>query len=144
MKIVVDTNIVFSAILNSDSWIGQILLHSDDQIKFYSPKFLQHEILNHIPKIQKITNLSYDEIIEVIEILYTRICFIAEELIPKETKIEADSLTKNVDFNDVLFVALSIHLNCKLWTGDKYLINALNQKGFNQFISTKELKDFLY
>lgn len=39
MKVVVDTNIVFSAILNSQSRIGQILLHSDKSIKFYSPVF---------------------------------------------------------------------------------------------------------
>ena len=90
MKIVVDTNIVFSAILNSESWIGQILLHSDKSVKFYSPHFLQVEIQNHFQKIKKIT---------------------------KQT----------------------LHLNFKLWTGDKVLSNALFQKGFKKFISTQEL-----
>jgi len=70
MKIVVDTNIVFSAILNSNSWIGNILLNSGKSLKFYSPKYLQKEIQNHIAKIQKITNLSDDEVQDVIEILF--------------------------------------------------------------------------
>ena len=61
MKIVVDTNVVFSAILNSQSWIGQILLHSDKSIKFYSPRYLQIEIQNHFQKIKKITKLSDSE-----------------------------------------------------------------------------------
>jgi predicted nucleic acid-binding protein len=52
MKIVVDTNVVFSAILNSQSWIGQIILQSDKAIKFYSPRYLQIEIQNHFQKIK--------------------------------------------------------------------------------------------
>jgi predicted nucleic acid-binding protein len=143
MKIIVDTNVVFSAILNSQSWIGQILLHSDKSIQFYSPRFLQVEIQNHFQKIKKITKLSDAEIYELTEILYTRIHFISEEFIPKESLLIADELTKDVDFDDVLFVALSLHLKCKLWTGDKMLVNALMKKGFKRFINTQELTDKL-
>jgi predicted nucleic acid-binding protein len=144
MKVVVDTNIVFSAILNSNSWIGNTILNSGKSIKFYSPKYLQKEIQNHLTKIQKITNLDNDEVHEVIEILFTKIHFIADELIPKETLAQADLLTKNVDFDDVMFIALSLHLNCKLWTGDKVLISSLTKKGYNNFISTQELKEKLF
>ena len=139
MKIVVDTNVVFSAILNSQSWIGQILLHSDKSIKFFSPRFLQVEIQNHFQKIKKITKRSESEIYELTEILYTKIHFISEEFIPKESLLIADELTKDVDFDEVLFVALSLHLNCKLWSGDKVLVNALMKKGFKKFINTQEL-----
>ena len=139
MKIVVDTNVVFSAILNSQSWIGQILLHSDKSVKFYSPRFLQVEIQNHSQKIKKITKLSDNELYELIELLYSKIHFISEELIPKESLLIADKLTADVDFDDVLFVALSIHLNCKVWTGDKVLVNALIKKGYKRFINTQEL-----
>ena len=139
MKIVVDTNVVFSAILNSQRWIGQILLHSDKSVKFYSPRFLQVEIHNHFQKIQKITKLSDSEMHELIELLYNKIHFISEELISKESLLIADKLTADVDFDDMLFVALSIHLNCKLWTGDKVLVNALMKKGFKRFINTQEL-----
>lgn len=144
MKVVVDTNIVFSAILNSNSWIGNIILNSGKSLKFYSPKYLQKEIQNHIAKIQKITNLNDDEVQDVIEILFTKIHFIADELIPKETLAQADLLTRNVDFDDVMFIALSLHLNCKLWTGDKELISSLTKTGFNSFISTQELKEKLF
>ena len=81
MKVVVDTNILFSAILNSQSWIGQVLLKPDKSVKFYSPKYLQIEIFNHIEKIEKITKLPKNEIIELIEILYTRIHFLSEDFI---------------------------------------------------------------
>jgi predicted nucleic acid-binding protein len=143
MKIVVDTNIVFSAILNSQSWIGQILLYSDKTIKFYSPRFLQTEIQNHRQKIKKHTNLSDSEIDELLDALYAKITFISEEFIPQEILIAADKLTKDVDYDDVMFVALSINFRCKLWTGDKILMNTLKQKGFKRFTTTNELKEKL-
>jgi predicted nucleic acid-binding protein len=143
MKVVVDTNIIFSAILNSHNWIGQIILHSGKSLKFYNPKYLQFEIQNHFSKIQKITKLSDSEIHELIQILYTKIYFIDDELIPKEALLRADLLTKDVDYDDVMFVALSLHLGCKLWTGDKVLVTRLKQKGFKRFISTQELKERL-
>lgn len=143
MKVVVDTNIVFSAILNSQSWIGQILLYSDKSVKFYSPRFLQIEIQNHFQKIKTHTKLPDSEIHELLDALYTRIHFISEELIPKETLLIADELTRDIDFDDVMFVALTIHFNCKLWTGDKTLLSGLKQKGFKKFITTNELLDKL-
>jgi putative PIN family toxin of toxin-antitoxin system len=143
MKVVVDTNIVFSAILNSQSRIGQILLCSDKTLRFYSPRFLQIEIQNHFQKIKYHTKLPDSEIHELINALFTKIHFISEEIIPRETLLNADKLTTNIDFDDVMFVALTMHLKCKLWTGDKGLINALKSKGFKKFISTGELLEKL-
>jgi len=139
MKIVVDTNIIFSAILNSQSFIGQIILLSDKSIRFYSPRFLHDEINNHIHKIIKISKLTEIEVYELIALLYNKIHFISEEFIPRETLIVADDLTKDVDFDDTMFIALSLHMKCKLWTGDKVLMNSLKLKGFKRFITTQEL-----
>jgi predicted nucleic acid-binding protein len=40
MRLVVDTNIVFSAILNSQSRIGQMLLLPERKVKFYKQLIL--------------------------------------------------------------------------------------------------------
>ncbi len=40
MKIIVDTNIVFSAILNSNSRIGKILLNSKEHFQFFTCNYL--------------------------------------------------------------------------------------------------------
>jgi putative PIN family toxin of toxin-antitoxin system len=141
MKVVVDTNIIFSAILNSQSWIGQILLHSGNLIKFYSPGFLKKEIQNHRRKIKHFSKLPDDEINEIIILLYSKIHFIDETLIPKETLQIADELTQPIDFDDAVFVALAMHLKCKLWTGDKKLMNFLKINGFSNIILTKDLKE---
>jgi len=41
MKVVVDTNIVFSAILNSNGKIGDLLLNSGKLIDFYSVDYMR-------------------------------------------------------------------------------------------------------
>ena len=143
MKLIVDTNIVFSAILNSQSWIGQILLHPDDSLIFFSPLFLRKEILNHKQKIKQFTKLSEIELDELIDLVYSKIQFIDEKLIPKKILKTADELTREIDFDDAIFIALAIHLNCKLWTGDKKLMNFLKMNGFKRIISTNELKSKL-
>jgi len=143
MKLIVDTNIVFSAILNSQSWIGQILLHPDDSLIFFSPLFLRKEILNHKQKIKQFTKLSEIETEELIDLIYSKINFIDEKLIPKTILKTADELTREIDFDDAIFIALANHLNCKLWTGDKKLMNFLKMNGFKRIISTNELKSKL-
>src|SRR6056297_1382501 len=143
MKLIVDTNIVFCAILNSQSWIGQILLHPDDSLIFFSPLFLRKEILNHKQKIKQFTKLSEIETKELIDLIYSKINFIDEKLIPKEILKTADELTREIDFDDAVFIALANHLNCKLWTGGKKLMNFLKMNGFKRIISTNELKSKL-
>ncbi|MDT3739726.1 MAG: PIN domain-containing protein [Candidatus Kapabacteria bacterium] len=143
MKVVVDTNIVFSAILNSNSNIGNILLNSSNKIEFYSVNFLKSEINKHIDKISKITKRNFEEINEITVMIYPFITFISEELIPKQYLKQADKLTKDIDFDDVLFIALSLYFECPVWTGDKALINKLNKKGFNNFVNIQMLNEYL-
>jgi predicted nucleic acid-binding protein len=52
MIIVVDTNIVFSAILNTNSTIGDLILNSQDIFQFQSCNFLLNEIDNHWEKLK--------------------------------------------------------------------------------------------
>lgn len=41
--------------------------------------------------------------------------------------------------DDIAFVAMSIYLDAKLWTGDKKLIIGLQKYGFKRIITTEEL-----
>jgi predicted nucleic acid-binding protein len=52
MKIRVDTNIAFSAILNTTSIIGDLILNSNDTFQFWSCYFLLDEIDNHWSKLK--------------------------------------------------------------------------------------------
>ncbi len=65
MRIIVDTNIVFSAILNSTSRIGKILLNSKGHFQFYSCDYLRTEINRHRNRLLKLTKLSGNELAEL-------------------------------------------------------------------------------
>jgi predicted nucleic acid-binding protein len=139
MRIVVDTNVVFSAILNSDGKIGDLLLNSKRIIKFYSVEYLRYEIRNHYDKLSKISKQSVDKICNTEYFVTKEIEFISEEQIAESYWKSAYKLVKDVDLDDIAFVALSKHLKCKLWTGDGVLIRGLHKNRFLNTISTDEL-----
>jgi predicted nucleic acid-binding protein len=139
MRIVVDTNIVFSAILNTDSKIARILLHPVRRLNFYSTEHLLLEILEHKGKIQKISNYSDETLEKVISLLTHKIRFINLKLIPRESYEFAKNLTHDIDIDDTEFVALTEHIKGKLWSGDKELQSSLLKKGWNKFSTTDEL-----
>jgi predicted nucleic acid-binding protein len=144
MKIVIDTNIVFSALLHSSSVIGKILVYSPkDGFSFYTCSYLQTEILNHFEKIKKYTKLDNIQLFELIQKVERKITFIDDKLLPKEALKKAEELTFDVDCDDMEFIAVADYLNTNLWTGDKKLINGLNAKNYKNFITTAEMAKLL-
>lgn len=89
MKVVVDTNIVFSAILNSSGNIGKILIHAKKYIQFYSCHYLKEEIFRHRAKRLKLTNLTESELFELIDLATRNIEFLSEGVIPERTVLNA-------------------------------------------------------
>ncbi len=81
-KIVVDTNIVFSALLNTESNIGDLIMNSDEVFNFYSAQYLRQEIENHKDKLIEISNLNEQELEESKFQVFNKIHFLAEEQIP--------------------------------------------------------------
>ena len=139
MKIIVDTNIVFSAILNSNSRIGKILLNSKEHFQFFTCNYLRTEIQRHRNKLLKLTKLTEDQLSELENLLTQHITFIDERLIPQDLLIKTEIQLKAIDPDDTVFVALAKHLKGKLWTGDLQLYNGLKAKRFKDIILTSEL-----
>ena len=139
MKIIVDTNIVFSAILNSQGKIGQLIINGSKFFTFYTVGMLKDEIGEHKDKILKISGFTNEQFVKSYETITKRITFLDEILISDKELIKALDLVEDIDENDALFVALTNHLNGKLWTGDKKLIAGLQRKGYPKTLSTDEL-----
>lgn len=139
MEIVVDSNIVFSAILNSKGKIGQILTIGARHFEFYSINLLKVEILNHKTKIQNISGFNNEQFEECFAIITSKIRFVNEILLSNKDLNTALDLTYDIDENDTLFVALANHLNAKLWTGDKKLEKGLKKKEYHRILSTDEM-----
>jgi predicted nucleic acid-binding protein len=112
VKIVVDTNIVFSGILNSSGKIGKILLNSKSHFQFYSCSFLQTELLNHRKKLLKLTKLPGENLDELQNLITGNITFINEKLLPRKLLNSTEILLQNIDTSDTVFVAHSPN-NCR-------------------------------
>lgn len=69
IKIVVDTNILFSAILNIDSRIGQILVTEQKSFEFFAPMYARQEIFYHKSKIQKLARVGDQEFLSLYEVV---------------------------------------------------------------------------
>lgn len=143
-KIIVDSNIIFSAMLNLDSRIAQILINGGDLYDFYAPKYVRTEIWEHQDKLKKIAKLDNEEFIEVYELVLKNITILDHSIIPIEKYKKAAEICKRIDVDDTIFVAFSYFLKCKLWTGDKKLINGLLKEEKEMTISTADFyKNFL-
>ena len=143
MRIVVDTNIAFSAILNTDSRIARIMLQTKSRLNFYSPDLLLLEIEEYKNKLKEIAGYSDVDLNKAMKLITDKIRFIDARLIPAPVFIEAQNLLESIDIDDTEFVALTTHISGKLWTGDKALLAGLKQKGWNHCISTRELFDMM-
>jgi predicted nucleic acid-binding protein len=128
MKIVIDSNIVFSAILNTQSKIGQLIINGSKYFDFYSVGLLKDEIIEHKSKILQSTRFSQTQFEDTFQLITSRITFLDDILLTDKDLIKAIDLVSGIDENDTLFVALNNHLVANLWTGDKRLINGLKQK----------------
>ena len=139
MTIVVDTNIIFSSLLNSNSNIAHLLFNSGETFEFYSCSYMRFEIQKHWERLKKISKLSEEQLQISYAQVISKLKFINEEIIPVETWLASEQLTKGIDIDDTDFVALTKFLRATLWTGDKPLYNGLKKLHFKKIINTTEL-----
>ena len=100
---------------------------------------MRAEIQKHWTKLLKISKLSDQQLEESYYSILTNITFINEEIIPSSTWEKSEILTSGIDLDDTDFVALTIHLKGKLWTGDNVLRDGLKRKAFKNVLTTKEI-----
>lgn len=139
MRVVVDTNIAFSAILNTNSKISKIILQPKSKLNFYSTDQLLTELAEHWNKLKKLSKYSEIDLHKAVNLITSRINFINVELIPTSLFLKSEKLTNLIDIDDTEFVALTEHIRGKLWTGDKELVKGLRKQHWEKLISTEEL-----
>lgn len=130
-KVIIDSNIVFSALRAKNSLTRDKILKSRD--KYYAPNFLIAEVFKHKERILKKSKVSEEETLEFLLKILSRVNFISEDSISTGNFIAAYRLCKDIDEKDTPFLALSLEMGYELWTRDKELKNGLVKKGFRNF-----------
>jgi len=114
MRIVVDTNIVFSALISSSATIADIIIAPFNRFRFYTCDYLFDELDNHQEKLLKASKLSEKEIDKARINLFKYINVISLGIIPQNIWLAAEALTFDIDPDDIPFVALSMFLDAHI------------------------------
>lgn len=133
MELVVDTNIVFSAMVKDS--LTRFLL-CDMRLVLYAPETLISELYEHEKEIREKSEISEKRWMELMSILLSKIRLVSKEEIAPFVK---EALEFSPDQEDAPFFALCLAKNIPLWSNDK----ALKQQSAVKVFSTDELTKLL-
>jgi predicted nucleic acid-binding protein len=143
MTIVVDANILISAIINPESFIGTTLLTQNANVDYVLPSFAIEETLIHKKRICKTLNIDesfFDNNLNAIN--NACLVFASESILPKYSKL-AILIVEKIDPKDAIYVAFSLALDALIWSGDLKLYKSLRKNNFKNIITTTDLKRIL-
>jgi len=136
MELVVDANILFSALIKSG--ITRELM-VNDELLLYTPEYLINEFFEHIEELQKKTHADtfklQNEGQKLIYLSHLKIIPIRE--INPYVKT---AKTISSDPEDILYFATALKMNCALWSNDKELKNQNQVKIYSTSDLVKILK----
>ena len=101
---------------------------------FFAPRFLFVELFRHKDRLAQAAKVSEEAVLEALQTLVSRVEFVNEANIAMGTWMEAYRLCRDTDEKDTPYVALTLHLDGRLWTDDAKLKNGLRAKGFDRFL----------
>ncbi len=129
MNLVVDANILFSAIIRNSS-TTKILF--EKKLTLFSPDFILQEFLKHKNTILEKSSRNEEDFNRLLRILSSII-----NIIPKKEYYKLLKEAKKIcpDVNDVPYFAAALKLRCGIWSNDK----KLKEQSKIKIYSTEEL-----
>ncbi|MFH1751572.1 MAG: PIN domain-containing protein [archaeon] len=117
MQLIVDANILFSALIKN-SFTRKIFYR--ENLEFFAPEFLLIELEKYKEEIISKAKISSDDFDLLLESFFELITFVELDayvgLLPKAKSISPDE-------NDSPYFALALRLSCNIWSNDKKLKN---------------------
>jgi predicted nucleic acid-binding protein len=130
MKLVVDANILFAALIKEGS-TAELLI--SDKLQLFAPEFLFEEFSKYKELILKKTHRSNEEFNQFFDLLNDQITIVPKkEITPFIDKAEKIS----PDPKDIIYLALALALKSNVWSNDKKLKEGQNKVNV---LSTEEL-----
>ena len=134
--VVVDANIAFKTLVSGRGDLRDRLGRAT-AVSFFAPRFLFVELFKHKERLATAARVSEAEILEALHTLVSRLEFVNEANLPVGTWMEAHRLCREIDEKDTPYVALTLHLDGRLWTEDSELKTSLKARGFDRFLEAR-------
>lgn len=135
MKLVVDANVLFAALLKNGKTRDLFLL--GDFVLFAS-LFLFEEFEKYLPSLSERTHVSPKELREMAH-EFIKLADVSMEPVGEEDACLGVAKRISPDENDVQYLALALKLNAPLWSNDKML----KRQRAVKIVTTAELLDLL-
>ena len=133
-RVVIDANRIFSELIAANYRLRRLFVAEPDT-EFVCPKYVLVELYKHKERIMAASGLEEAELLALLHSLLEQIRFYDEDAISIGSWAEAWRLCRDVDENDVAYVALTLELNGDLWTSDRKLEAGLRRNGFTRFFA---------
>ena len=140
MRIVIDSNILFSALVK-DALTRKLILEYKESFLF--PSFIFEELEKHKDELRRKSKMTNNEFSLLLKVLLEKMEFIPEEKLDPYID-DAFKIIKKIDENDVLFFASVLAFpESVLWSDDKRLkkqsqVIIMNTTEFMLFITSKK------
>jgi len=133
LEIILDANVVFAAMIKN-GLTRHLILRSG--WNFYIPEFIFSEIENHINTVSEKTELSEEELKELLNnfIIAANITITPSQEIQPLIK-DAEKISPDID--DIHYFALALKIKCPIWSNDK----ELKKQEVIQILTTQEILD---
>lgn len=135
MRVVVDSNIIFSALISGKEVYLDIFKQND----VYIPDIVFSELNRYELRLIQKTKLMHTKFNNFIRMLFEEVIVIPKFAISEENWQKAYIICKDIDEKDTPFVALSLELQIPLWTNDRKLLTGVKGKGFDNIVTSEQL-----
>ncbi|MBN1859831.1 MAG: PIN domain-containing protein [Candidatus Thermoplasmatota archaeon] len=131
MELVVDANILFSALLKN-GMTRKLLLN--DNLQLYTTEYIFDELLDHSPELERKTHTTKKKLTRVVhDILKESEIRIISLIELKPYREQAKRISP--DPKDTPYFATALKMNCAIWSNDK----ALKQQQRIKIYSTEDI-----
>ena len=114
MRLVVDTNIVFSALIAGGK-TREVILAAD--LDLAVPEFFYSELQDNRPSVRQKTGLTDPDLDLLLSLLFAELTIVPRDEF-SHTLGEANDVMADIDSDDVPFLALALHRECGIWSDD--------------------------
>lgn len=136
MNIIIDSNILFSALIK-DSITRQMILEYDNLFLF--PEYIFEEIKEHKQELLEKSQMNKEDFNKLLQIILKKVAIVPNEILTPYKK-QALEIIKDIDRDDVIFIACALaYPNSIIWSDDK----KLKKQNQIKILNTKEIIETL-
>jgi len=136
MKFIIDSNIIFAALIRKSTTRDIIL---SDIFDLYTPEQTFGEIAEHRELIRNKSKMAERDFIALLMLLQKHVHLVSDEGYRQNLSL-AEKIMEDVDLDDSPFLALAMTLGCPIWSNDRHF---KRQREVKNYTTEELIEDFI-